>query len=350
MDRCKKIAIIGRFGGDQILLDGQTVKTLILYQELSNRTDWSIRKVDTYYTKLNPIRLLGQSILALLTTKDVIVITSQNGRRVFFPLLYFFTKVFHTRVYHDVIGAKLAEFAVQYPAFVKYMNAFQVNWVETDSLKQDLEALGVTNAEVLPNFKHLDIVAPTEAEKVQSAPYKLCTFSRVMYEKGIEDAINAVKSVNERMGKTLFTLDIYGPVDAMQVAWFEKLKVSFPDFVSYKGAVHYQDSVNTLKNYFALVFPTRYYTEGAPGTIIDAYAAGVPVIASRWRGFSDVIDEGVTGLGYTFSEEEALTELLFRIAQAPDMVAGLVENCIRKASYYQPDISMTRLIDRIAQA
>ena len=53
----------------------------------------------------------------------------------------------------------------------------------------------------------------------------------------------------------------------------------------YCGIKDPKDSVKTLKNYFALVFPTRFYTEGIPGTIIDAYYAGVPVIASKWESF-----------------------------------------------------------------
>ena len=58
MTNRKTIGIIGHFGGKENILDGQTIKTKILYEELSNATDWKIQKVDTYYKSRNPIKLL----------------------------------------------------------------------------------------------------------------------------------------------------------------------------------------------------------------------------------------------------------------------------------------------------
>lgn len=349
MTKKKKIAIIGHFGGNEILLDGQTVKTQVLFRELSERTDWRIQKVDTYYRHRNLPKLLIQLVSALFTTKDIIIITSQNGRRFFFPILYCFSKFFHTSVYHDVIGARLAKFTEEKPVFKKYLNSFRVNWVETDRLKQDLESVGVNNAVVLPNFKRLRIAEMDQNEGVCTKPYKLCTFSRVMKEKGIEDAINAVKIANEKLEAAVYTLDIYGPIDPEQTEWFETVCASLPSCVKYCGKVHYEDSVDTLKNYFALLFPTRYYTEGVPGTIIDAYAAGLPVIASQWESFSDVIDQGITGYGYTFSDREALTNLLFQIAEMPEMITELKENCLKKATYYLPEKSVEVIVHSIAE-
>ena len=61
-----------------------------------------------------------------------------------------------------------------------------------------------------------------------------------------------------------------------------------------------------MKYYFALLFPTRFYTEGIPGTILDAYAAGIPVICSRWESCADVVDDGVTGITYPFEDMQML--------------------------------------------
>ena len=56
MSQIKEIAIIGHFGGNEEILDGQTVKTKILYNELQNATDWKIKKIDTclLYTSPSP--------------------------------------------------------------------------------------------------------------------------------------------------------------------------------------------------------------------------------------------------------------------------------------------------------
>ena len=90
----RKIAIIGHFGGKENFSDGQTIKTKILYEELAKATEWKIKKVDTYYKRKNPIKLLFQTLAAGLTCKDIVVLLSGNGMRVFFPILYAFTKIF----------------------------------------------------------------------------------------------------------------------------------------------------------------------------------------------------------------------------------------------------------------
>ena len=56
-----------------------------------------------------------------------------------------------------------------------------------------MQKLGVRNAIYLPNFKKLNILTEAELFKEYSEPYRLCTFSRVMKEKGIEDAMGKTK-------------------------------------------------------------------------------------------------------------------------------------------------------------
>ena len=347
MNHDKRVAIIGHFGGNEQFLDGQTVKTKTLYNELLETTNWRIQKVDTYFRRKNPVKLVFQTVRALITSRDIIIITSQNGRRVFFPILYFATKVLKTRVFHDVIGGRLAKFVEECPSFRKYLNSFQVNWVETERVKNDLDKVGVHNSVLLPNFKKLQIAQMDELLLTEGKPFKLCVFSRVMQEKGIGDAVAAVIAVNEMLNETAYSLDIYGPVDPQQEVWFENLKEQFPDYIRYCGAVHYKDSVETLKGYFALLFPTRYYTEGVPGTIIDAYAAGVPVIASQWESFSDVIEHGVTGFGFKFGDTSGFVDLLIQVVKFPERITNLIPNCLEAARYYLPEKSVRVIVDTI---
>lgn len=99
------------------------------------------------------------------------------------------------------------------------------------------------------NFKELEPLAESDIEYPKSEPYKLCTFSRVMKEKGIEDAINAVESVNAHFGRTVYTLDIFGQIDVEYKERFSQLEKSFPDYISYGGAIEANKSVETLKSY-----------------------------------------------------------------------------------------------------
>ena len=110
-----------------------------------------------------------------------------------------------------------------------------------------------------------------------------------MKEKGIEDAIDVVKKINEETNEIVYTLDIYGPIDKSYVDRFEKLKNTLPSYIKYAGCVDSEKSVEVLKKYYLLLFPTKFKTEGIPGTIIDALSAGVPVVASKWENYADIL-------------------------------------------------------------
>ncbi len=340
-----KIAIIGHFGADRDLLDGQTVKTKILYQELTAATGWQIRTVDTYYKSTRPLRLLAQTVSCLLRSRDILVLLSGNGMRFYFPLLSFCARVFHTRVYHDVIGGSLDRYVERYPRFRRYLNSFRVNWVETEGLKLRLEAIDIRNCEVLPNFKRLSIAAVPKASFCE--PYRFCTFSRVMKEKGIEDAVSAVEEINREAGRTVCTLDIYGSVDASYRARFERVLADASSAIHYGGLVPYDRSVRAIQNYDALLFPTRWDGEGFPGTIVDAFSAGLPVIASDWGCNGEIIRHKQNGLLYPNAEMPELKDAIQWLLRHPADVFTMREACLRDARLYQPDLYIQKIITKL---
>src|SRR5699024_4283984 len=59
-----------------------------------------------------------------------------------------------------------------------------------------------------------------------------------------------------------------------------------------------------LANYHLMLFPTRYFTEGSPGSVLDAYMAGIPVIATNWRYAAEFIEHNISGIITPFGREE----------------------------------------------
>lgn len=341
----KKIAIIGHFGGNEDILDGQTIKTKILYDELKNATDWDIRKVDTYYKSKKPVKLLIESIITLVSTRDVIVLLSGNGMKFYFPLLSFFAKVFRTRVYHDVIGGNLDTYVQKYPKFKSYLNSFKANWVETENLKKRLENIRVNNCEVIPNFKRLSIVDVPSSNI--SEPFRFCIFSRVMREKGIEVAIDAIQSINEEAGRNVCELDIYGRIDQDYQNDFEQLMRYVTPAIQYKGMVQYNKSVEAIKDYYALLFPTFWNGEGFPGTIVDAFSAGLPVIATDWNCNGEIIENQLNGILYPNNELRDLKESIKWLIKNKERITQIKEYCIESAKKYQPDVYIKHIINTI---
>lgn len=333
----KIIGICGHFGGGHTFLDGQTVKTKNLANELERiYGENEVMKVDTYGgVKHFPI-LIIKLVKLLFCCQNVIVLPAQNGLRVVATLYAYLNLMLHRKLHYVVIGGWLPEFLADKNRLIKQLKKFSGIYVETITMKNALESIGFLNIFVMPNFKNIHILDKDELVYSKCEPYQLCTFSRVMKEKGIEDAIKAVTNINKANNRTVYELDIYGQIAPDQESWFESLQANFPSYIRYRGLVDHNQSVNVVKEYFALLFPTHFFTEGIPGTILDAYAAGVPIISSRWESFHDIIDDGKTGIGYEFSNTEELTSLLANFAEHPRDILALKNNCLEKAKSYLP--------------
>lgn len=346
----KEIGIIGCFGGKENLLDGQTVKTKTLYNELSDATDWKIFCVDTYYRNKNTLKLICNTLRCLLKCKDIIILLSRNGMRFYFPLLYYYSRVFKKNIYHDVIGGNLPEQISNYPNWLKYLNSFNVNWIEFKSARCRLEEIGVTNVEILPNFKRLNIVSMENIYCNFDEPFHFCTFSRVSKAKGIPDAVDAIECINRNAGRTIAVLDIYGQIDSDYIKDFEILRNEFSNAIRYCGKIDFNQSTNVLKDYYALLFPTHFYGEGFPGTVIDAYASGLPVIATDWHANGEIIDNFKTGIVYPCDKIANLKEAIEWAIKNPDIVSNMRKACIEESKKYQPDTNIRLIISKISKA
>lgn len=342
MAKVNKIVIIGHFGGRETFTDGQTVKTRTLYDGIKAYTNWKIKVVDTYYKKRRPLKLLFESFTSVLFSKRIIVMLSGNGMKLYFPFLSFSAKLFRKKVYHDVIGGNLDEYIAKNHKFVKYLNSFEWNFVETNTLKNKVESFGIKNCLVIPNFKNINPLNHIDSTS-KRIPYTFCTFSRVMKEKGIEDAIKAIVQINDGANCVVCSLDIYGPIDTKYKNDFYKLLINHSNCVTYKGIVPPEESVDVLKNYYFLLFPTYWKGEGFPGTIIDSFASGIPVIASNWGSNSEIVCSGKTG--YIYSKTEELKEIILKsISLDDDVYLTMKSNCLTEAINYNSQFWLEKLI------
>lgn len=336
-----KIGIIGRLAEGTNLLDGQTIKTRVLKQELESiYPDCEIDCIDTYNIKKKIVGVFGATKYLLKECDCVFVLLSKNGRSIFFPLLYHLNKKYKKPIYHDVIGGTLADEAQKKKNWKQILNSFTVNWVELPSLQQRLAEIGVNNAETLPNFKRLPICEREELPDKYEEPYKFCTFSRVIETKGITTAAQAIRYVNQHAKKKIAELYVYGEIDPSYEDAFGELLQSQKDEVFYGGKIPFDRSVEKIKPFFMLLFPSTHPGEGFPGTFIDAYSAGVPIIASDWKYNAELVEHGVTGLIYDVDKKEQFYELVWYAISSPEEIVKMKENCLNEAEKYRPEYVM----------
>ena len=337
--RRRRIGFIGRIDPDETMVDGQTVKTRTLYRYLVRRFGASnIRVVDTRDYRRETGRVVRELLRCLHECDDVVVLLSSGGRRTLFPILWLASTALGVRIYHDLIGGSLADDVEADPSglLMHYLNSFEVNWVETRALADRLSALGVRNASHLPNFKDVDDVDVDPHAPPSGPPYRLCTLSRVTPEKGIDNAVRAVVAINGD-GPPMVTLDVFGPIEPSYEERFRRLVDSVPH-VRYAGRVPPERAAAAVSGHFALIFPTEWTGEGVPGTIIDAMHAGLPVVASRWRYYHEMLQDGVTGLSYDFDRPELLEATIRELLALPEArIVSMRRALLERARAYTPE-------------
>lgn len=290
----QKILVVGAFDFVNFDTGGQPVKTRELYYALQEKYGKdTVEYFETEGWTKNAIKKVF--ILKEMVRKSdvVIMLPAMKGLQVLTPLIMTFRKN-DTKLFYDVVGGWLPTLLKSKKWLEKRLKKYNGIWVETSSMKENLEKMGFSNVTVVRNFKNLTPIDIDEIEKCEEREIiKLCTFSRVVLEKGIEDAIEAVKLLNSKMFKC--ELNIYGQIDQNYASRFVEIESQFPDNICYKGVASPSESVEVLKKYSGLLFPTYYEGEGLAGTIIDAFAAGIPIVATDWHFNNEFIEDGITG-------------------------------------------------------
>lgn len=332
------ICIVGHFGKGKTLLNGQTIKTDSIFNALSGRLDPErICTVDSCGGIKRLPGITKDLIRAFKNCGDIIIMPAENGLKYFVPVCSALNKLYKRRLRYIVVGGWLPEYLREHGNIASKLKKFHSIYVETNAMKRSLEQIGFGNVFVMPNFKNIKALSLDELKTEYRAPFRFCTFSRVMKEKGIEDAALAVEKINLSRGAEVCSLDIYGQIDEAQKQWFDGLTARCSSSIKYAGMVDPDESVNVLKDYFALIFPTYYSGEGFAGTLIDAFAAGLPVIASDWRYNSETVEDGVTGLLFRAKDEDMLIEKLEWAIDHSDAIMKMKPACIDKAHEYSPE-------------
>ncbi len=338
-----KFGVCGPFDFEEKGTGGQSVKTREFYYALCEAVgkENTLILESTDYRK-NPVSFFFSYLKMLRCCEHIVILPAQNGIHILAPLSVWFRG--KGKIHYSVIGGWLPELIRKNHAIKYYLSKLNTILVETNVMKNELESQGLTNVKRLLNFKRL---TPVDEHEIRiNTPLRLCYFSRVTKEKGIEDAVAIVKAINIESKRCSF--DIYGPIITTYEKEFEQLQKSFTPEIRYCGRVAPEYSIETLKDYDIQIFPTRYPTEGIPGSIIDSYFAAVPVLAARWNSFEDVVKEGITGIGYSQGNLDDLYSKLDWLINDRSKIIQMKRNCLSEAQKYLPKKVIHSFFDIIA--
>ncbi len=193
---------------------------------------------------------------------------------------------------------------------------------QTKQLVAEAQAAGLRRVEWYATSRPMSDAAPaTDSQKLCR---KFVFLGHVKPLKGIEELIAA----GERLGEGV-SIDVYGPLmDGITEARFAGLTR-----VRYRGTIPPGTGVRMLQDYDAMVFPTFWPGEGYPGVVIEAFAAGLPVIATRWRNIPEIVDE-TCGMLIEPRNVDALYEALQKLVQDDELFHRLRHGALRQRDFF----------------
>ncbi|MDP6427825.1 MAG: glycosyltransferase [Alphaproteobacteria bacterium] len=113
--------------------------------------------------------------------------------------------------------------------------------------------------------------------------------------------------------------------------------------VSHLGLLDAEAVYREMRRASFLVFSSVWY-ECFPLTFIEAFAAGLPIVAAKLGAAEDIISHGETGLHFTPGDPRALAEAVAWAAAHPEDMARMGENARRQyEALYTPDANYARL-------
>lgn len=347
----KKVGICARFGNGKVtaIYNGQVVKTRSIARALEKTLgEEEVETVDTYCKVFDVPRILIEVFNLFRKCDSIIMLPAYRGIRILVPIFVFYNLFFHRKLIYLVVGGWLDEYLKEHSHFLTtFLKKYDRIFVETKAMKAALERSGFRNVSFLPYVKEITIADEIAIPNHSDGKYKLCTFSRVSYDKGIEDAVNSVIEVNKDQSCSVVILDIYGEIDGKYKKQFEELMRSAPEYIRYKGVIKPTESVRIIRNYDALVFPTFYPGEGFPATVLDAMASGVPIIASDWRYNSELVVKGKTGELFEPHKVDELVNVISDLIGNPGKWNAMRGFSIDEAKKYKPDRMLQELLEMV---
>ncbi|MBQ3353250.1 glycosyltransferase family 4 protein [Candidatus Saccharibacteria bacterium] len=342
-----RICIIGHFGGKKNFTDGQTVKTKEVYDFLV-KNGMTVNAIDTFLLKRNPLGILSDIKRGVANSDATILMVSSRGYKLIAKVLLKNGKHCHKKVFDFVIGGARFKLFDKHPSLKETAKAFTKIYVETERMKKEYEKRGVMNVDIIPNFKSLKLYPPKNSY-IKSKEFVGCIFSRIIKEKGISDAIDAIRLVNDRHDGIEYKLDIYGRISKEYSKEFSALLEANKQSVRYMGEVNSSDSSRIINKYDVLLFPTYWKGEGFPGTLLDSFFASTPVIASDWNDNFSILEAGKNSIMAEVRKPGSIADAMSLLANDERTLVEMSKNAHDAALKYMPDIAMKPFMDDLKE-
>ena len=186
--------------------------------------------------------------------------------------------------------------------------------------------------DIFPNVRFFDFnPQPTDSKKL-----RIVFMARIMKQKGLDWIFNLADYIVANGLQEKFSITFFGQEADEDKEYFEG-KVKQYDFVEYCGHLQPELIHETLSLYDVMLLPTHFYTEGLPGSVVDAYISGIPVIVTEWKHSHEFVDDGKSGFIVPFNDGmQQMIDRVLLLEKDRELLRQLKTNALVKRMEFAP--------------
>jgi glycosyltransferase involved in cell wall biosynthesis len=219
----------------------------------------------------------------------------------------------------DLVGIRHATFrelAIEVDRFVAVCDwvrdVLLVNNVPTNKISVSRQGINWSRESV-------DEVRATVRERTSET--SIVFVGRLDWTKGLHVLIDALRSSPESNIK----LDVFGIVQSPANAAYRQkvLRLAHNDpRITFREPISSRDVVPTMRHYDFVAVPSQWLETG-PLVVLEAFAAGTPVIAEKHGGMAEIVTDGLDGLLIERGARTGWVDALRRLSRDSELKARL---------------------------
>jgi len=259
------------------------------------------------------------------------------------PVFLYYSKSINVGTFHAAHENGSISYSLSRPLLRSWVKKLHGRIAVSTAARGLVERYFPGHYDIIPNgvdVERFRAEVPCPPEILAARPYVLFV-GRFEDRKGLPVLLQAFQVLKARRPELSLVIVGEGNRRKEYEAWVRSRTVPGVHFVGYvRGSLlpaYYQHAAvycapNTGNESFGIV-------------LLEAMAAGAPVVASNIEGFSAVVTDGVDGVLFPPRDPEALAAALERVATSPELAASLREGAALKAPDYSWPYVASRILD-----
>ena len=172
--------------------------------------------------------------------------------------------------------------------------------------------------------------------------------SNLMETKGFKDVLYSIKKVAQCHNNVRYTFAGSWMKDKDELECEDYLKrEKIKDYVEFRGTVTGRNKTRLLQDADIFAFPTYYPMEGHPWVIVEAMAAGLPIITTDQGCIKESVIDGENGFIIPKREPDSIAEKIIYLIQRPEVREKMGQ---KGRQLYEANLTEEHFVQRMIDA